>query len=306
MSTDDSDKNKTQTPGIFIDKKLANYGDYKKSAPIAPVQGVAAPVAKPILSSDFYVSIEKAALPYFKDLLGLEQILEEFSKNLASFLTKKEEHAMFNLWSGSTLSGKTTLAKRLSGQEGFKTFTTGGVKALYFDCYAVKEGFDNIKSDWQDKNKMPNNSIIFIDEIEKCLDETHKLVDGTFVNRFRKFLEDLTRTRKLFFVFLTQEKSNRENVNRLLGPKLASLTDFDARFPEWTTQNLLKIILETVDSKGFDIEKNAAAELAVHATKHGMVLEMQGVLQLIDIELRRDGRKKITEEMMQNILKSRS
>lgn len=303
---------KDDTLNVFVEKSFANYKDAGHTgAPVKPAAPATATPATPSASAapisvNFARTIEKEALPYFKDLIALEPILEEFTKNLTSFMTRIEEHAMFNFWSGSTLTGKTTLAKRMSGHEGFKPFTAAGVKVFYYDCFAIKDHFETLRKDWADKTKIPNNSIIFIDEVEKCLDESHKLVDETFIKKFRKFLEDLSRTRKIFFIFLSQEKATRENVRRLLDVKLTSLTDYDVKFPEWTAENLLNIILEAIDARGYKIGPKAAAALALHSTQHGMVLEMQGVLQLIDIELRRTGHKEITEDMMADVLKSRS
>lgn len=296
---------KNEQLSVYIDKDFADYKTRSSSAPktFGVINGgrQQAPIAE-----TFEMALEKELLPYFKDLIALDSILEKFTKNLTVFLSRTEEHCSFNFWSGKSLTGKTTLAKRLCGQEGFAPLSYKAVKMHYHDCFTVKDQFETLKKDWLDKSKTPNNSVIFIDEAEKLLDEKHKLVDEVFAKKFRKTLEDLSRTRKLFFIFMTQETANRENVMKLLDTKLTSLTDFDLKFPEWTTENLLNIILETINSKGYQIEPEAAAELAVHSNQHGMVLEMQGVLQLLEIEIKRSGRTLITENQVKNILKSRS
>lgn len=292
---------KDDTGSVFIEKNFADYKSVQNTSFAQP----SSPSRTAPVSRSFETTLEKQALPYFKDLIALESILEKFAKSLTVFLSRSEEHCAFNLWSGRTLTGKTTLAKRFSGLEGYPVFTAGGSKAYYYDCFSIKDAFENIKKDWVDKAKLPNNSIVFIDEIEKCLDEKHKLVDEAFAKKFRKYLEDLSRTRKIFFVFLTNENATRENIQRLFDVKLTSLTDFEAKFPEWTTENLLHIILESVNTRGYTISSTAAASLALHANQHGMVLEMQGVLQLLEVELRRTGERDITEKMMEEILQGR-
>lgn len=256
-------------------------------------------------SPNFDILFEKASLPYFKDMISFDEILEKWVQKLTIFLGKKEAHCMFNYWHGKSLTGKTTLAKRLAGLDGFKDFTTGDVKTLYFDCYSIKDNFEKIKTEWSDPKKTPYNSIIFIDEFEKCVDEKYKLVDEVFARKFRKFLEDLSRSQKIFFIFLTSESNTRENVTRLLDSKLTSLTDFSTTFPDWTPENLLNVILKEISINGFTIDNNAAAELALHSSQNGKVLELQGILRLLEVELRASGEKHIDLTMMNKILSTR-
>lgn len=249
--------------------------------------------------------VEKSSLPYFSELLDFDNVLEHWSKRLLAYMTQTERQCQFNVWSGVSLTGKTSLAKRLSGGEGFKPFSLHQSGIFYFDCYTVKDNFERLRNDWMDVKKTPPNTIVFIDEFEKLMDPQFKLVDEVYVRKVRKYFEDLYRTQKIMFVFLTGAKIDRDSVVQLLGPKLTSLTDFSLVFPDWTLQRLTTLIVKNMHARNLQITDMAAATLALHASRHTKILEVQGVLPLLEIELKINGQSTIDEELMEKVLKGR-
>lgn len=250
-------------------------------------------------------TIEKSSLPYFSGLLDFEDVLEHWSKRLLAYMNQSERHCQFNIWSGSTLTGKTSLAKRFAGLEGFKPFNLHQSSIVYFDSYTVKDNFEKLRVDWMDPNKTPPNTIIFIDEFEKLMDSQYKLVDEIFIRKLRKYFEDISRIQKIMFVFLTSAKIDRESVVKLLDSKLTSLTDFSLIFPDWTLQRLTTLILKTLQARNLQITDMAVANLALHASRHTKILEVQGILPLLEVELKINGQREIDEELMAKVLKGR-
>lgn len=300
---------------VFVDKSISDFKSVGTATarPTAVTTNAGAtqtppPTAvKPAqnLSSDLKGDVERALMPYFKGMLNLDAVFDEFSKNLSVFLLQPEDHAVLNLWSGASLTGKTQMAKRFSGFEGFMPLTLKGIKALYFDAYQIKDSFDQIKKDFNDKTKIPNSSVIFIDEVEKLLNPDFKTVDIPFVQKFRKFIEDLATSRKIFIVFIMQPRAQRADVVKLFDNKLTSIMDFDVQFPEWTKESLIQVIFEGFEKKQMTIDNNAAALLATHCLKHGSIVELQGVLKLVQVELKHLGTQQVTESIMQDVLKNR-
>lgn len=251
------------------------------------------------------LNIEKSSLPYFDGLLDFDEVLEHWSKKMTMFVNQVEKECQFNFWSGLSLTGKTTLAKRLSGLEGFKMFDAGGVKVQYLDCFTLRDSFDKLKVEWLDLNKTPPNSVIFIDEFEKCVDASYKLVDEVFARKIRKYFEDITKSQKIMFVFLSDQKNDRATVGKLLDAKLTSITDFSLSFPDWTPERLTTLILKRISSRKLKISNMAAANLALHACQHTKYMEVQGVLPLLETELKISGKTEIDEELMELVLKGR-
>lgn len=250
-------------------------------------------------------SIEKSSLPYFNGLLDFEDVLEYWAKRLLAYMSQSERHCQFNIWSGSTLTGKTTLAKRFVGLEGFKPFNLHQSSIFYFDSYTVRDNFEKLRVDWMDPHKTPPNTIIFIDEFEKLMDPQFKLVDDVFIRKLRKYFEDISRTQKIMFIFLTSAKIDRESVVKLLDSKLTSLADFSLIFPDWTLQRLTTLILKTLQARNLQITDMAVANLALHASRHTKILEVQGILPLLEVELKICGQREIDEELMAKVLKGR-
>lgn len=250
-------------------------------------------------------AIERSSLPYFSGLLDFEDVLEHWSKRLFAYMTQPERHCQFNIWSGGSLTGKTSLAKRFAGLEGFKPFNLQQSRVLYFDSYTVKDNFEKLRVDWMNPTKTPPNSIIFVDEFEKLMDPEFKLVDEIFIRKLRKFFEDISRIQKIMFVFLTSAKIDRESVVQLLDSKLTSLTDFSLVFPDWTLERLTTLILKMMQERNIQITDMAAASLALHASRYTKILEVQGVLPLLEVELKINGQSKIDEELMTKVLKGR-
>lgn len=300
---------------IYVDKSIADFKAINGFSPKpAPHSGQSSQAAKSTassvtsqqsLSANLKDDVERALMPYFNSMLNLEMVFEEFGKNLSVFLLQNEEQAVLNLWSGDSLTGKTQMAKRFSGFEGFKPLTVKGIKTSYFDVFQIKDNFDQIKKDFLDKSKVPNNSVIFIDEVEKLLNPDFKIVDISFVQKFRKFIEDLLGSRKIFIVFIMQPKAQRADVLKLFENKLTSHMDFDVQFPEWTKESLVQTIFENVEKRNLTVEPEAAAILAAHCLKHGSIVELQGVLKLLDVELKHLSTNQITAALMQDTLKSR-
>lgn len=296
---------------IFIEKSLSTLNNLS-SRPAVPTTnaGAAAASSASALSAHFLSDqlkndVEREVLPYFKGMLNLDSVFDEFCKNLAAFLHQPEESAMLNLWSGASVTGKTQIAKRLSGTEGFKPLAIKGIKTFYLDAYQIKDNFEQIRKDLNDKSKFPNNSIVFMDEIEKVLTTDHKVVDESFIKKFRKFIEDISTSRKLFLIFITQPKVSRPDVLKLFETKLTSVLDFDTQFPDWTQENLIQIIFENFEKKNFEIDNEAAALLAVHCLKNGSVVELIGVNKLIEVELKHAGRTKVDADMIKDVVKNR-
>lgn len=290
---------------IFIDKSFSNYAHLQAQSPAAS-GNVGSGTGRAVkLSEQVKNEIERDLLPYFKDMYNLDSVFDEFSKNLTAFLHQTEENAMLNLWSGNTVTGKTQLAKRLSGFEGFKPFSSKGIKTFYFDAYQVKDNFDEMKKDFLDKSKFPNSSIVFIDEVEKVLDVSHKVVDDSFVKKFRKFFEDLNSSRKLFIVFIAQPKAQRSEVLKLFDIKLTSIMDFDTQFPDWTKESLVHVLCESFAKRNYDIQGEAAAALAAHCLQNGSIVEMVGVMKLLEVDLKHAGRTLVDLELVNSVIKGR-
>lgn len=300
---------------IYIEKSLStltNLSTRKPTSAAAPgttspatasTSGTTAPAHA--LSDQLKNDVERETLPYFKSMLNLDSVFDEFSKNLSAFLHQPEEAAMLNLWSGASVTGKTQMAKRFAGFDGFKPLAIKGIKTFYFDAYQVKDNFEQMRKDLTDKSKFPNNSIIFIDEAEKILNSDHKVADESFVKKFRKFIEDLSSSRKLFLIFIIQPKAARADVLKLFETKLTSILDFDTQFPDWTQENLIQVIFENYEKKNFEIENEAAAILAAHCLKNGSVVELVGVNKLIEVELKHNARSKVDADMVKDVIKNR-
>ena len=289
---------------IYIDKSFSNYSHIQAQLPTSGNLGN--PTGRTVqLSQQVTNEIERDLLPYFKDMHNLDAVFDEFSKNLTAFLHQTEEAAMLNLWSGNTVTGKTLLAKRLSGFEGFKAFSSKGIKTFYFDAFQVKDNFDELKKDFLDKSKFPNSSIVFIDEVEKILDISHKVVDEPFVKKFRKFIEDLNSARKLFIVFIAQPKAQRSDVLKLFDIKLTSIMDFDTQFPDWTKENLVHVLCESFAKRNYEIQDDAAAALATHCLQNGSIVEMIGVMKLLEVDLKHAGRTTVDIDLVNSVIKGR-
>lgn len=282
---------------IYIDKSFSNFDlSNPSTSGITKVTKV---------SEHTKNEIEIGLLPYFKGMENLDAVFDEFSKNLTAFLHQTDEVAILNLWSGNSMTGKTQMAKRLTGFEGFQPLSVKGIKTFYFDAYQVKDNFDQIKKDIADKSKFPNNSIVFIDEVEKILDVSHKIVDDSFVKKFRKFIEDLNTNRKLMIVFIMQPKAGRTDVSKLFENKLTSVMDFDTQFPDWTQESLIKVIFENIEKRNYSISNEGVAILASHCLKNGSIVELIGVIKLLEVELKHVGRNNIDDSLIQNVTKNR-
>lgn len=289
---------------IYIDKSLSSFTSSSN------VAGISTPSTSGItqitrVSDQLKNEIEHSLLTYFSGMQNLDAVFDEFSKNLIAFIHQTDEVAMLNLWSGNSATGKTQMAKRLSGFEGFKPLAIKGIRTFYFDAYQIRDNFEQIKKDIADKSKFPNNSIVFIDEIEKILDITHKVADESFVQKFRKFIEDLNTTRKLMVIFIMQPKAGRNDVLRLFENKLTSVMDFDTQFPDWTQESLIQVIFENVEKRKYKIDNEAAAILAGHCLKYGSIVELLGVIKHLEVELKHSGRNHIDAGLIQSVTKNR-
>lgn len=216
------------------------------------------------------IELSKSISKTLFGLVGLEPMAQMLALDLNDFFNGSESRARI-LW-GPPASGKTELAQRICGLR-------DSIPGLSFDSsvFQYVSGVDGKLEIKQLVDSLPEKSVIFIDEADKCLDSGAQMVTPAEATQLHHSILTHFSRKQLCWIFLGTFARMRQNgpisydaLEKTLGPELASRVDFlDWEFPAWTHTTLLQAVRSNINRRGLKYEDDAVVVLVDYCLRTG-------------------------------------
>ena len=200
-------------------------------------------------------------------LVNVNWFTKSFSFDLALFL--KEGRSRIKIFHGSSCTGKTEVVQRLSGlRKGIPGLKEIGLNVFYMTGLEAPLEVRKIEE------SCPDYSIVFIDEAEKFLNPKSTLYNAEVALRFTNMLVTLFEKKPIYWVligtfdYLYESGNIDEKLTSLYGTEFGTRVDYDWRFPDWTLENLMKAIIETVPNRKIQYDDPALAMMVQYSLKN--------------------------------------
>lgn len=214
------------------------------------------------------VKIQKELEKNLSSMVGIENFIRLFAFDLAGFFAERKSRGRI-IW-GSSGVGKTEIAQRLSGnRSSIPGLQLGEGQVNYITGVDGKLDIKHIV------DQIPPMSILFIDEADKCLDPEAGMVDNAEAIQLRHSIVSHFERKPVYWILLGSFEKGRGGgkltdriVQRILDKELSHRFDYvDWMLPDWTLENLLKVVDRHSWGRKLRYEDEAALRIAQYCVE---------------------------------------